>query len=147
MVQPVRALEHPKCHFRSKWPKCPWSTLGWPKVKIGQNHPKTIFFIFLHQSRVTRRFLSILTKFDLRLTLGGTKNSNFDPTFKMGLYQCHCKDYQIPFPTTIHGSKSKLKRLRYFENHVWRVSSFLEAIMFDPTVIFSISLVFWKLDI
>jgi len=50
MVQPVQASEHSKCHFRSKWPKCPWSTLGWPKDKIGQNHLKTTFFMLLCQT-------------------------------------------------------------------------------------------------
>ena len=96
---------------------------------------------------VTRRFLSILTKFDLRLTLWSTKNSNFDPTSKIGWYQRHCKDYRIPFLMAIHGSKLELKRLRYLENCVRRVNLFPKAIMFDPTIIFSISLVFWKLDI
>ena len=59
----------------------------------------------------------------------------------------HCKDYQIPFPTTIHGSKSELKRLRYPENCTKHVSMLPEVITFDPTVLFWISLVFWKLDI
>ena len=53
------------------WPKCPWSTLGWPKVKGGQNHPKTTFFIFLHQTRATWWFSLTWTKFDLRLTPKG----------------------------------------------------------------------------
>ena len=61
--------------------------------------------------------------------------------------QCHCEDYQSPFPMTIHGLKSELKQLRYPENRAKRISTLLEAITFDPTVGFSISLVFWKLDI
>ena len=32
--------------------------------------------------------------------------------------QCHCEDYQILSPTTIHGSKLELERLRYHENWV-----------------------------
>ena len=74
--------------------------------------------MLLRQTSATWTFLVTLTKFDPTLSPKGTKNSNFDPTFKMGLYQRHCKDYQIPFPMTIHGSKSELKRLRYLENHV-----------------------------
>ena len=34
----------------------------------------------------------------------------------MGWDQRHCEDYQILIPTTIHGSKSELERLRYHEN-------------------------------
>ena len=48
---------------------------------------------------------------------------------------------------TIHGSKSELKRLRYLENHVERISRLPDAITFDPTVGISISLVFQKLYI
>ena len=33
VAQPVRTPEHPKCLFQLKWPKCPWSTQGWLKVK------------------------------------------------------------------------------------------------------------------
>ena len=43
---------------------------------------------------------------------------------------------------TIHGSKSKLKQLRYPENHEKRISTLAEAITYDPTVGFSISLLF-----
>ena len=48
---------------------------------------------------------------------------------------------------TIHGSKSELKRLRYPENHKKHVSTLPEIITFDPTIGFSITLLFWKLDI
>ena len=48
---------------------------------------------------------------------------------------------------TIHGLKLKLKHLRCPENCAKHVSMLLEAITFDLTVGFSISLVFWKLDI
>ena len=51
------------------------------------------------------------------LTPKGTRNLNFDSTIRMGWDYCHCKDYQIPFPMTIHGSKSKLEWLRYLENY------------------------------
>jgi len=43
---------------------------------------------------------------------------------------------------TIHGSKSKLKWLRYLENHAKCVSSLLEDITLDPIVGFSIPLDF-----
>ena len=129
------------------WPKCPWSTLGWPKIKVSQNHPKMTFFMFLHQTWATRWFSSTLIKFDPRLTTKGTRNPNFDLTFWMGWDQFHCEDYEIPFLTTIHGSKSELKQLRYPENRATHVSTLPEAINFDSTVGISISLVFWKLDI
>ena len=45
---------------------------------------------------------------------------------------------------TIHGSKSELKRFRYLENRAKHTSSLPEAITFDPSVVISISLVFWK---
>ena len=47
----------------------------------------------------------------------------------------------------IHGSKSKLKRLRYWENCEQRISTLPEVITFDPTVGILISLVFCKLNI
>ena len=109
MAQLVCTSKYSKCRFKSNWPKRPWSTLGWPKVKVGQNNHKTTFFVFLHQTRAIEKFLLILTKFDLRLTLGGTINPNFDLSFTMGWGQLHCKDYGIQFPTTIHGPKLELK--------------------------------------
>ena len=48
---------------------------------------------------------------------------------------------------TIHGSKSKLKRLRYPENREKHISTLPKAIPFDLIDGFLISLVFWKLDI
>ena len=83
-----------------------------------------------------------MTKFDLKLTLEGTKNPNFDLIVRMAKDQFHYKDYQIPFPMTIHGPKSELKQLRYLENTEKCVSMLLEAITFDLTSEFSISLVF-----
>ena len=103
--------------------------------------------MLLRQNRAIWRFLSTLTKFDPMLTPKGTRNPNFDPTIRTGWDQCHCKDYQIPFPTTIHGSKSELKWLRYPENHAKRINTFPEAITFDPIIGFTISLCLWKLDI
>ena len=84
----------------------------------------------------------IFVKFDPRLTLEGTRNPNFDVTVRTCWDQCHYEDYQIPFPMTIHESKSELKRLRYLENYEKRINTLLEAITFDMTVGFSISLVF-----
>ena len=48
---------------------------------------------------------------------------------------------------TIHGSKLKLKWLRYLENLAKCVNTLPMTITFDPTVGFSICLVLWKLDI
>ena len=116
MAQPVWASEHLKCYFRSNWPKCPWSTLGWLKVKVGSKSSQNyIFHFFLHQTWVTQWFSSTLTKFDSRLTLESNKNSNFDLVVRIGWDHCHCEDYQIPFPMTIHRLKSELKRLRYLK--------------------------------
>ena len=72
-----------------------------------------------YQTRAPRRFLATLTKFDLELTPSRLKNPNFDSAIRMswtGWNQCHCEYYQIFNPTTIHGSKSELERLRYHEN-------------------------------
>ena len=69
-----------------------------------------------HQTRVSWRFLATLTKFDLRLTMDGSKNPNFDPVARTGWNQHHYKDYQILILMTIHGLKSELNRLRYHKN-------------------------------
>jgi len=53
----LEALEVPFC---VKLTKCPCSTLGWPKVKDGHNHPKTTVFMLLHQTRALWRFSSSL---------------------------------------------------------------------------------------
>ena len=74
------------------------------------------FFIFLHQARASRRFLTILTKFDPKSTWGGPKNLNFDLAVRTGWNQCHCEDYRIFVPTTVHGLKSELDWPRYHEN-------------------------------
>ena len=70
----------------------------------------------LHQTRASRRFLTTLTKFDPKSILSGPKNPNFDPVVRTGWDQCHREDYQILIPTIVHGSKSELKRSRYYEN-------------------------------
>ena len=126
---------------------CGATRLGIRALKVRQNQPKTTIFMFLHQTQATRIFLSTLTKFDLRLTLGGTKNPNFDPSIRTGWSQHHYKYYGIPFLTTIHRSKSKLKWLRYLENHVEHISTIPESVTFNPTFKISTSLVFWKLEI
>ena len=82
----------------------------------GQNPHKIITFIVFHQTRASRRFLVILTKFDSKLTPSRPKISNFDPAIRIDRNQRHCEDYQILIPTTIHGSKSELERQRYHEN-------------------------------
>ena len=91
----------------------PWV---WPNVKRGQNPHKTTFFMVLHQTRASRRFLTTLTKFDPKSILSGPKNPNFDPTIRTGWNQCYCKDYQILIPTIVHGLKLELEWPRYHEN-------------------------------
>ena len=142
MAQPIWALEYSKCHFMSNWPKCPWLTLGWPKVKAGQNHLKTIFFMFLHQTQAIRYFCKLW----LSLTPRGLKTLILiQPSKQVESWdQHHCKDYWISFPMTIHESKLELKRFRYAENRAKHARSLLEAITFDLFVVISISLVFWK---
>ena len=61
-------------------------------------------------------FMESFDNFDLKSILGGPKNPNFNPAIRMGWNQCHCKDYQIIIPKTIHGLKLELERLRYHEN-------------------------------
>jgi len=113
VAQPVRTPELPKCLFWLKWPKCPWSTLG---LTEGQNPHKTTFFIILHQTRASRRFLTTSTKFDLKSIPSGPKNPNFDQAVRTGWNQCYCKVYQIIIPMTIHGLKSVLEWSRCPKN-------------------------------
>ena len=121
----IGALEVP---FLVKLTKMPLINLKLTEVKVGQNYPKTKFIMFLHQTQATRWFLSSLTKFYPRLTPVGTRNPNFDSTVRISWDQCHCKRYQISFPTTIHWSKSELKQLRYIENHEKYINTVPEAI-------------------
>ena len=110
---PFRHLSTRSAFFSQNAPSQPWV---WLKVKWGQNPYKTTFFIVLHQTQASRRFLTTLTKFDPKSILGGPKNPNFDPAVRMGWNQCHCEDYQILILTTIQGSKLELERPRYHEN-------------------------------
>ena len=91
-----------------------------PGLTESQNWSKSSQNNIFHVSTSNPSHSKIFVKFDLRLTLEGTKTPNFDPTIRMG--------WGIPFPRTIHGSKSELKRLRYLENHVERVSMLPEVI-------------------
>ena len=138
----IKALEVP---FQVKLTKMPLVNPGLiesqSQSKLSQN--KT-FFMFLHQTWATRWFSSSLTQ---SLTYKGTRNLNFDPIVRMGWDQYHCKEYQILFPTTIHGLKLELKWLRYPENCAKHVSTLPKAITFNLTIRFVISLVLWKLDI
>ena len=45
----------------------------------------------------------------MKLILNESKNPNFDLAVRTGQNQCHCKDYQILIPTTIHESKLELE--------------------------------------
>ena len=85
-------------------------------VKRGQNPHKTKFFIFLNQTWASRRFLTTLTKFDLKSIPSGPKNPNFDSVVKTGWNQFHYEDYQILIPMNVHGSKSELEWSRCHEN-------------------------------
>ena len=99
--------------FQLKWPKCPRSTLGLTKDQTRSKLPHNKIF---HSFTSNPSFSEIFNNFDLKSIPGGPKNSNFDLTIQMGWNQCHCKDYQILIPTTIHGSKLKLEQLRYHKN-------------------------------
>ena len=82
--------------------------------------------------------------------LVGLKNPNFDLAGRTNRNQCHCKDYQILNPTTIHGLKSELEQPRYHENHVNAsidASLTSRAITFDPTIGFSSSIPFQKQEV
>ena len=136
----------PEVPFQVKFTKMP---LVNPRLTESQSWvkiiPKQQFSCFYIKPELLGDFCQLwptLTKFNSRLTPRGTRNPNIDTTVRMSWDLYHCKYYQIPFPTTIHGSKSELKRLRYPENHTKRVSMLPETITFDPTVVFSISLVF-----
>ena len=118
-----------------------------PGLTKGQKHTKTIVFMILHQIQAYWSFLLTLTKFNLKLTPKDNQNPNFNLTIEIGWNQCHCKEYWINFPMTTHKSKLELKRLRYLEHHFRCISSFLEAITFDPFVYFSKCQVIKNLDI
>ena len=89
-----------------------WSTrsvfFSWTRSKLPQ---KNVFHSFTPNPSFSKIYM-----FDLKLISGGPKSPNFDLAVGMGWNQCHCKDYQILIPMTIHGLKSELKRSRYHEN-------------------------------
>ena len=70
--------------FLAKMTKLPLVNLELIEGQQGQNPHKIITFIVFHQTRASRRFLTTLTKFDLKLTLGELKNPNFDPVIGTG---------------------------------------------------------------
>ena len=145
-VQPVRALEHPKCLFLLKWPKYPLLALGLTEGQTWSGlSQKNIFHSFTSNPRFSKIFNKLWpswTKFDPKSISSGSKNSNLDPASKMDRNQYRCKDYRILIPTTIHGSKSKLEWSRYLENCENCVCKLLRAITFDPTVGFLSSIPF-----
>ena len=130
------------------------NTPGQSRLTEGQNWSKppqnSIFYVFTQNPRLSEIFVNFDQLWQ-SLTRGwlleATRKSNFDMTVKIGSNNCHCKDYWIPFSTTIHGSKLELKWLRYLEKCVGHISLLLEAMTFDPTVGFLFFQVFWKLDI
>ena len=77
---------------------------------------KQRFLIVLHQTWVSQRFLTTLTKFDLVDSKLTPRKPNFDQAVRTGWNQCHCEDYQILNSTTIHGSKLELEQSRYHKN-------------------------------
>ena len=106
----------PKVPFSAKMTKMPWSTLGLTK---GQTKSKLSQNNIFHSFTLNPSFSEIFNNFDqvwLEVDLGGPKNPNFDPSVKTSWNQCHCEDYQILIPTTVHGSKSELDRSRCHEN-------------------------------
>ena len=108
----------PKVPFSAKMTKMPLVNLelteGQTRSKSSQNN--TFHGFFFYQTQASQRFLATLTKFDQKLISGGPKNPNFDPIIRTGWNQSHWEDYLILIPTTIHGLKSELERLRYHEN-------------------------------
>ena len=104
----------PKVSFSAKMTKMPLVNLGFTEGQTRSKSTQNNTFHTFHQTRPSRRFLATLTK----LTSGGPKNPNIDSVVRTGWNQCHCKDYQILIPMTIHRSKSELERPRYHENRV-----------------------------
>ena len=76
----------------------PLVNLGLTKIQTRSESCQNDIF---HAFTSNLSYSKIFVKFDLMLTLGGTKNPNFDPTIRTGWDQCHCEDYLIPFPTNI----------------------------------------------
>ena len=137
-------IEALKVPFQVKLTKIPLVNPRLIESQIGSKSSKNNIF---HTSISNPSYSVIFVNFDPRLTFKGTKNPNYDSTTRTGQNQCHCEDYQIPFPTTIHGLKSELKWLRYPENCKKCISTLPNTITFDSTIGFSIPLFFYKLDI
>ena len=76
----------------------PLVNLGLTKIQTRSESCQNDIF---HAFTSNLSYSKIFVKFDPMLTLGGTKNPNFDPTIRTGWDQCHCEDYLIPFPTNI----------------------------------------------
>ena len=111
------STETPKMPFIAKMTKMPLVSSKFnQRSNEVQTRTKQRFFTILHQTRVSQRFLTILTKFDSKSILGGPKNPNFDLPIRTGWNQCHCDDYQILVPMTVHRSKSELEWLRCHKN-------------------------------
>ena len=112
--------ELPKVTFFAKMTKMPLvsprfnqkSNMVWTLTKQLLSH----FYFKLELLEDFYQIWLSLTKFDLKLILGGSKNLNFDLASGTGLNQCHYKDYQILIPMNVHGSKSELEQPRYHEN-------------------------------
>ena len=132
----IEALELP---FLVKLTKMPLVDPGLTKSQICVKiTPKQHFSFFYIKPELLGDFRRLWP----RLTPYGTRNLNFDTTVRMGWNQCHYENYQIPFPTTIHGSKLEFKQLRYPENRKKHVNTLSDTITFDQTIWFSFSLVF-----
>ena len=119
-------------------PHLPWVDRKSNEVKVHLKHYFPCFYIKPKPLGYFSQLWPSLIEFDPTLTLKGPNNPNFDSAIRMGCDELHCEDYQIPFPTTIHGSKLELKRLRYPKNRAKRISTLPETITFDLTVWFPI---------
>ena len=110
--------EAPKMSFPTKITKMPLVNLGLTEGQIRSNSIQNNTFHSFSSNSSFSEILATLTKFDLKLISCRPKNPNFDLIVRTCWNQCHCEDYQILIPMTIHGSKLELKRLRYHENWV-----------------------------
>ena len=109
------SIEVPEVPLSAKMTKMP---LVNPRFDRRSNEVKTLtnnIFCSFTSNPSFSDILTTLTKFDPKSTLCGPKNPNFDLIVKTGWNQCQCEYYQILIPTTIHGLKSKLERLRCHE--------------------------------
>ena len=122
-----------------------------PRLTKGQTMSKSPQNNIFHDFISNPNSLEIFSNFD-QIWLGlnwswllvGPRNLNFYLAIRISWNQFHWEDNQIIIPTTIHGSKLKLKRLRYWENYEKRISTLPKIITFDPIFVFLISLTFWS---